>query len=124
MIPNIITKEFLNSNSNYVFVFGDNLLRKGYGGAAELRDLPNTYGFITKKKPTNENNAFYKPDEYFPVYCNEVMKLGAEMIKHQDKTYLISKLGFGLANRYHIWEKVVSLFIKDLSALGKVKFLF
>lgn len=46
----IVTKQFLDNNPNAIFVFGDNLLRVGYGGAAILRDHPQTYGFITKKK--------------------------------------------------------------------------
>lgn len=45
----IVTKEFLDQNPNAVFIFGDNRRRLGYGGAASLRDHPQTYGFITKK---------------------------------------------------------------------------
>ncbi|MFW6247319.1 MAG: hypothetical protein ACOC22_04075 [bacterium] len=60
----IITRKYLKENPEHIFVFGDNLLRKGYGGAAKLRDLPNTYGFITKKYPDNKDESFYTPDEY------------------------------------------------------------
>ena len=44
-----ITQKYLREHSNEIFVFGDNILRKGHGGAAALRNEPNTYGFITKK---------------------------------------------------------------------------
>ena len=46
-----ITKYFLDINSNAYFIFGDNLERRGYGGAAVLRDHPHAFGFITKKFP-------------------------------------------------------------------------
>ena len=55
----IITKEYLRNNLNNMFVFGDNLLRRGYAGAASLRDEPNAYGFITKKAPNNDDKSFY-----------------------------------------------------------------
>lgn len=55
---NIITKYWLKKHLECIFVFGDNLIREGYGGAAILRDEPNTYGFITKKYPDNKNESF------------------------------------------------------------------
>jgi hypothetical protein len=103
----LITKEYLREHPDHVFVFGDNLLRQGKGGAATLRDEPNTYGFITKKAPNNKDESFYRPDEYVPVFAKEVLKLGMEMVLNPEKTYLISKLGAGLANKYGIWEKIL-----------------
>jgi hypothetical protein len=43
-----ITQEFLDTNPNAYFIFGDNLERWGHGGAARLRDHPHAIGFITK----------------------------------------------------------------------------
>jgi len=106
-IPNLVTKEFLKSNPNCVFVFGDNLERKGRGGAAILRYEPNTYGFITKKRPTHVDTDYYKPEEYRMVFNKEMTKLRSVIKSNSDKTYLISKLGAGLANRYNIYEKVI-----------------
>ena len=68
----IITEDFLNKNPNSYFVFGDNLERFGYGGAAALRDHPRAYGFITKKFPDNKNSSFYMPNEYSPVFFEEL----------------------------------------------------
>ena len=106
-IPRYVTAEFLRENPNVVFVFGDNLIRKGKGGAAKLRDEPNTYGFITKKYPNNEDTSFYRPKEYWQVFVGELSNLHREILLHPDKTFLISKLGAGLANRYHIYEEVI-----------------
>ena len=60
----IVTKEFLDQNPNAVFIFGDNRRRVGYGGAASLRDHPQTYGFITKKNPDNLDESFFHPESY------------------------------------------------------------
>jgi hypothetical protein len=49
-----IAREYLRSHPDHVFVFGDNLLGRGLGGAAALRREPNTFGFITKKRPDND----------------------------------------------------------------------
>lgn len=103
----MIDRDYLRSHPNSVFVFGDNLIRKGKGGAATLRDEPNTYGFITKKAPNNQDESFYRPEEYEPVFIKEISKLRQEILANPDKTYLISKLGAGLANRYRIWETVI-----------------
>jgi len=56
-IPNHMTKEYLRAHPEVIFVFGDNLIHRGKGGAAKLRDEPNTYGFITKKYPNNIDSS-------------------------------------------------------------------
>ena len=113
-LPKIITAEFLDENPNYIFVFGDNLLRKGKKGAAILRDHPQAYGFITKKIPNNYNSSFYKPHEYQEIFQIEYLKLVNKIKRNPDKVFLISKLGSGLANKYHIFEKVIEKSIKKL----------
>lgn len=102
-----ITKSFLRNNPNYIFVFGDNLQRKGYGGAAKLRDEPNTYGFITKKAPNNNDGSFYRSEEYKEKFEIELKRLIKEIENNPDKTFLISRLGGGLANKYKIRQKVI-----------------
>jgi len=124
----IITKEYLEANPNHIFVFGDNLLRKGTGGAAKLRDMKNTYGFITKKSPGWEDKDFYKPEEYTSVYVSEINKLIKEIKYHQanfQTLFLISKAGAGLANRFGIWEEIIEPTIKKhLGIYDNVKFLW
>ena len=99
-----ITRKYLRDNPNHVFVFGDNLKRMGMGGAAKLRDMPNTYGFITKKYPGIKDEHFYKLDEYKDVFYREKRRLKKEIENNPDKTYLISRVGSGLANRFGIWD--------------------
>jgi hypothetical protein len=118
-----ITQIFLDENPNAYFVFGDNLERRGYGGAAKLRDHPRSIGFITKKFPDNKDESFYKPEEYSPVFFEELKKLKVIIQKQPNKTFYISQLGGGLANRYKIWEKLIRHnIVRDLSQFENVIF--
>lgn len=120
----LISEEYLIANPDKIFVFGDNTIRRGKGGAAKLRDLPNTYGFITKKYPNNKDESFFRPDEYREVFKTEMLKLIKEIRKNPDKTYLISKFGYGLANKYNIFEKVIKPGSKILEKYYNVEFLY
>lgn len=121
----LVTADYLNSHLDHMFVFGDNTQHKGNKGAASLRYLPNTYGFITKKFPCNEPKCFYTYDEYVVIYENEIDKLLRVIESNPQKTYLISKLGSGLANRNFIFESVIEPRIKlDLSGHSNIRFLW
>lgn len=88
-------------------MFGDNTIRKGTGGAAKFRHHDNTYGFITKKYPNNQDSSFYKIDEYISIFNDEFDKLSSFILEHSDKLFLISKLGSNLANKYYIYDYVI-----------------
>lgn len=121
----IITKEFLDENPNVIFVFGDNLRRVGYGGAAKLRDHPQTYGFITKKNPDNMDESFYRPESYAINFLVYMVELQLFIEKNMDKTFYISQLGGGLANRYKIWEQIIKPgLLKYFSHYDNVVFLW
>ena len=119
-----IDKTFLRSNPNYIFVFGDNQLRIGHGGAAKLRDEPNTYGFITKKEPNMLDQSFYRPnEEYQKIFQEELSKLITLVINNPNKVFLITKLGAGLANKYGIREQIIEPGLKILEQYKNVKFI-
>lgn len=60
-----ITREDVRSNPEIIYLFGDNLEKKGRGGQAkEMRGLPNTIGIPTKKSPTMDDAAFFTDDEF------------------------------------------------------------
>lgn len=120
----IITREYLRANPNHVLVFGDNLLRKGKGGGAKLRDEPNTYGFITKKAPNNKISSFYNIKEYISVFNDELFKLMKEILDNQHTTYLISRIGGGLANEFGIFELIIDPMIRTQLRYNNVIFLW
>jgi len=123
-IPLMITRQWLAAHPDHVFVFGDNKARFGKKGAAALRDLKNAYGFITKRYPSYADDAYYKQADYFPIFEKELFKLKQLIMHNPGKTYLISKLGAGLANKYHIWEQIIEPGLRCLAIYPNVVFLF
>jgi hypothetical protein len=102
-----ISQEFLDNNPDSYFVFGDNLERFGYGGAAKLRDHSQAIGFITKKFPDNQDKSFYKPEEYSALFFAELNKLKKIVEQRPHHKFYISQLGGGLANKFLIWQKLI-----------------
>lgn len=119
-----VTHGVLDQNPNYIFVFGDNTIRRGMGGAAMLRNHPQSYGFITKKFPNNDDKSFYKPGDYKKIFNQELTKLIVNIEANPDKIFLISKLGGGLGNRYKIFENVIKPGLEVLNKYENVKFLY
>lgn len=121
----IMSENFLDKNKRAIFVFGDNTLRKGYGGAAALRDHSQTYGFITKKYPDNHDTSFYRPSDYSVIFYEELLKLREYIQEEPFKTFYISQLGAGLANKYYIWENIIKQGLeKNLQQYPNVVFLW
>jgi len=54
------------------FLFGDNALRKGRGGQAEIRGMPNAHGIRTKLYPSTGSPTFYMSDEEFVENCEMI----------------------------------------------------
>lgn len=56
-----ITRSRLKQEPEARFVFGDNVLREGFGGQAKaMRGEPNAIGVATKHKPTLDDDAFFR----------------------------------------------------------------
>jgi len=124
MAETFLNEEYLRSHPKEIFVFGDNTIRIGKGGAAQLRDEPNTYGFITKVLPANSDSDFYTPETYKKVFEHELKELIKKIVVNKEKTYLISKLGAGLANKFHIWEEIICEGLEILKKYDNVRFLY
>lgn len=63
---------FLRNNLDCLFVFGDNVERRGKGGVTKIGDEPNTYGFIMKKQPLSTDSAFSR----IPLVMDSVSRPG------------------------------------------------
>jgi hypothetical protein len=60
-----ISRGMLRSRPDTLFVFGDNLERRGMGGqAAEMRGEPNAVGIPTKRAPRRDEAAYFTDDDY------------------------------------------------------------
>lgn len=59
-----ITRAMVQADRNTVFVFGDNMARKGLGGQArEMRGEPNAIGVPTKWRPSRDEAAYFTDDD-------------------------------------------------------------
>lgn len=61
-----ISRKDIKANPDVLYIFGDNLDRKGMGGqAAEMRGEPNSFGIATKRRITHNSvdDYFFDEDE-------------------------------------------------------------
>ena len=63
LIQSWIEREDLRRNPEVLYVFGDNVARKGFGGQAKaMRGEPNAVGVRTKNSPLMARTAFFTDD--------------------------------------------------------------
>lgn len=76
-----ITKKDIQEHPTWLYVFGDNLIKRGLGGQAKIcRGEPNTLGIPTKRYPAWEEYAFFKPEDF-----EEVKEIIDQIIKGIDR---------------------------------------
>lgn len=94
------TRELIQKTPDKIFVFGDNLARRGLGGQAkEARGEPNTVGVPTKYTPTRDEAAYFGQDieserAAIAEAFDELERLQAE---GKDIVFPLDGLGTGLA---------------------------
>lgn len=95
-IEEMYTRELVKANPNKIYVFGDNLHRKGIGGQAIIRGLPNTFGIATKAKPSQINDSYFS-DSRFNLYFDMIKTdiEGLMFLRDQGKTIVFPKGGLG-----------------------------
>lgn len=60
-----ITREMVRANPDKLFLFGDNLEHRGFGGQAkEMRGEKNAIGIPTKKSPSMDDASFFRDDQF------------------------------------------------------------
>ena len=94
------TKQAMNDTST-LYVFGDNLARKGFAGqAAVFRGLQNSFGICTKIKPSNDHDAFFNDTKYKENISHihqDFVHLMSEIANNSDQKIVFLPLGEGLA---------------------------
>lgn len=76
-----ITRQMVQSSPDTLFVFGDNLERRGRGGqAAEMRGEPNAVGIPTKRAPRRDEAAYFTDADY----TTAVAAIRSDMIRLAD----------------------------------------
>ena len=85
-------------NPDYLFVFGDNDIKKGKKGQAVIRDEPNALGIPTKKFPSFNISSFYYDSEFednkkkIDLAINNIIK---NFMKKKYTRLVIPSNGFG-----------------------------
>ena len=89
--------ENVKSNTNKIYIFGDNLQRTGTGGQAVIRNNENAFGIVTKLKPTRNDDAYMSDDNIDMNKQN--IDSDINKIKNDGRTIVFPKdgLGTGLA---------------------------
>ena len=110
------TSELLSENQEKIFVFGDNMVRKGKGGQAVIRDCPNAFGIATKRYPSMNEDAFFSDQrDESDVVMNDLRQL-YKLSKSHTIVFPVGGIGTGLAEMekrsFAIWSKMNSI-LKD-----------
>lgn len=124
---NIITREYVRQHSDWLFLFGDNLEGKGYGGQAkEMRGEPNAHGIPTKIKPTMDEDAFFN-DEMFKDISHfydtvfDINLAGFRAGKYKALVIPTAGLGTGLAELPTRAPKIYEYLQKKIKELEEIK---
>ena len=108
----IITRDKVKENPDVLYLFGDNLLRKGLGGQAkEMRGEPNTLGIVSKKYPSNSSGSFYSDEDFYSwlqVFSADIRSLAERINSGQYKALVIPQIEVKLSdlpnNAPRIWK--------------------
>ena len=119
-----ITRLMLRAEPTTLFVFGDNLMRRGLGGQAkEMRGEPNAVGIPTKVSP-NMSEAAFLSDRDFYVWSEEAGPNICRLFSHEG-TIIWPKagIGTGLAQLKRrsplIWNTIANIHF-GLQSLGRL----
>jgi len=102
----IIQKEWYSieqckNNPNTLYIFGDNFMRVGKAGQAQIRDCQNTFGIATKWSPSNRDDAFFSDNiECENIISNDIQIL-LNYLKNSNTIKVVfpaDGLGTGLSN--------------------------
>ena len=130
----LITRKFIQSHPDWLFIFGDNVLKTGYGGQAkECRNEPNTFGIPTKFAPSMNERDFFTDDffEAIKIIYDDIFEYMAESkIDKYKNVVIFPRIGEGLAELpkrapkiyAYLKEKLRALesFLKSVNKLGLV----
>lgn len=97
-----ITRDQVRARRNAVFMFGDNMQRKGYGGQAKhMRGEPNAVGVPTKWAPNMRPESFFSDDDFAEVRPSidaAFNRIRQELAQGLDVVIPIDGVGTGLAD--------------------------
>jgi hypothetical protein len=106
----------VRNNPDKIFVFGDNSIRQGTGGQAQIRNEPNAVGIMTKKFPRNTPDAFLYDSEYAENIkrINEDIENLKQKVKGKTVVFPTDGIGTNLADIAHTAPRTMEYLINRL----------
>ena len=98
-----ITREYVRAHPDVLFVFGDNMARRGMGGQAKaMRGEPNAIGVPTKWLPERTRGAYFVDHDVHNRLVNEEItaafgRIMEHVMNRKDVVFPEDGLGTGLA---------------------------
>ena len=109
-------------NKNHLFVFGDNDVRKGFGGLAkEVRGSPNSAGIRVKKYPSMSHDSFYNDGEFNEQkkkIDKDIEDIVDRSIEYEYLVFPKSPIGSGRANLPNKSPRTYKYLMEKLKVLG------
>ena len=116
-----ITRDMVRAEHTSLFVFGDNMERRGMGGqAAEMRGEPNAVGIPTKHRPSMDVDAFFT-DADLDTWLLEATPDFVRLFNHPGKiVWPTTSIGTGLARLEDRAPKIWVMIYAMRHVLGKM----
>ncbi|WP_037500648.1 hypothetical protein [Sphingomonas jaspsi] len=119
--------DLCRGNPLHVFLFGDNLMRRGFGGQAIIRCEPNAFGVPTKREPDNRLESFFEDGN---ARDQQALVTAILMVKAMARTMDVvvpvlpgtdePSLGCGLANLPNNAPNLYQLIVSQLRPEGRL----
>lgn len=121
IVDNLFSVKMCQANPNTLFVFGDNMIKKGRNGQAVIRDCDNSFGIATKVLPSMSPSSYFSDDN--PAHLKRV-KEDLEMLLmtklagvYKNIAFPSRGLGTGLARLEtkapHILAEMNAIILRD-----------
>ena len=115
----------LRASPETLFVFGDNIVKQGFGGqAAEMRGEPNAVGIPTKYAPGMREADFFIDDDFRkakPIIEQAFARLTAHAKRGGEIVWPEDGIGTGLAQLQKRAPKIWDFIETNRKALEKLK---
>lgn len=121
-----IAREEVRANRNAVYVFGDNMVGKGFGGqAAAMRGEINAIGVPTKWRPERDPGAYFVDDDWSDGDVRHAIfgafdRIEAELTAGRDVVIPSDGLGTGLADLPRRAPRIADYIGKRIADLEKM----
>lgn len=116
-----IHRSMLLAEPTWLWLFGDNLLRAGFGGQArEMRGEPNAVGIPTKREPSMRPEAFFSDadyDAYLDARAHDLYRLQRHLQNGGTVVLPADGIGTGRARLRQTAPKIWDQLREDLRAL-------